>query len=259
MESETVGESAQQPEEIKPRNFFSRLGSIYFSPGETFREIGRSPRVLVPIIAMIIIGLLVGYFLAQKIDVTSAISDQLEKVVAAGRMTKDQVEQQMPLLEKVGKIEIIVGSAIGNPLFALVIAAVFKLISAFISAENRFKTVFSVTAHAMIAISIVHSILLIAVLSFKNPGDVTATNVNSALVSNLGALFSTVFGDDALPKYVMRLTGYIDIFAIWIIALLAIGYSAVSRKLKTSTVATWLGCLYALVALVGAGLSSLFS
>ena len=39
MGPETDSASMQQTEETKPRSFFSRLGGVYLSPGETFREI----------------------------------------------------------------------------------------------------------------------------------------------------------------------------------------------------------------------------
>jgi hypothetical protein len=42
------------------------------------------------------------------------------------------------------------------------------------------------------------------------------------------------------------------------IALLAIGYAAVSRKLKTGRAAFWLGAVYAIVAVIGAAISSAF-
>ena len=109
MESETVNESVQQEETIKPRSFFSRLGNVYFSPGETFREIGLAPRVLVPIIAMIIISMAAGYYLSQKIDLTSLQAAQLEKMVAAGSLTKEQMEQQMAVISKIGGIELVIG------------------------------------------------------------------------------------------------------------------------------------------------------
>ncbi len=259
MESETVHESMQQEEPVKARNFFSRLGNIYFSPGETFGEIARAPRVLVPIIAMIVISMAAGYYLSTKIDLTSLQADQMEKLVAAGRLTQEQMEQQMAVVSKLGGIQLVVGAPISNLLMALIIAAVFKLISTFVSAENRFKTIFSVTIHALIAVSIVHSILLIAVLFFKSPGEVSATSINSVVASNLGALLSSVLGEDGLPKFVMRFAGWIDIFSIWIIALLSIGYSAASRKLKISTAATWLGCLYGIIAVIGSALGSLLS
>jgi hypothetical protein len=59
-------------------------------------------------------------------------------------------------------------------------------------------------------------------------------------------------GKDGLPKFIMALARWIDLFAIWMISLLAIGYAAVTRKLKTSTAAFAIGGLYAAAALIAA-------
>jgi hypothetical protein len=72
-------------------------------------------------------------------------------------------------------------------------------------------------------------------------------------------VLASFLGEDDLPKFLMRLAGYIDVFAIWLIALLAIGYSAASRKLKTATAATWLGIAYGIIALIGSAIGSLLS
>jgi hypothetical protein len=57
----------------------------------------------------------------------------------------------------------------------------------------------------------------------------------------------------------MSLANGIDIFVIWMIALLAIGYAMVSRKLKTATAAVWLAGAYFVLIVIGAALSSLFN
>jgi hypothetical protein len=256
VETETISESAQGSEPIKPRNFFSRLGGVYFAPRETFTEIGRSPGVLWPIIALVIIGLLVGFYLAHKLDIESLVAKQLDQVVAAGRMTKEQAEQQMGIATKVGRYQVIIVPAIEGLLFALVIAAVFKLITFFVGAENRFKQVFGVTLYTILAISIVQYILFVAILYFKNPAELDASSLRTLLASNLGALLEGVLGEDSLPKFLAKFFGWVDIFAIWMIALLSIGYSAVSRKLKTSTAATWIGGLYLIIAIIAAAIGS---
>jgi hypothetical protein len=110
VETETISSVTPGSEPIKPRNFFSRLGGVYFAPRETFTEIGRSPGVLWPIIALVIIGLLVGFYLAYKLDMESLVAKQLDQVVAAGRMTKEQAEQQLPMMTKVGRYHLIVVS-----------------------------------------------------------------------------------------------------------------------------------------------------
>lgn len=251
-------ETLQQPEESRPRSFFSRLGGVYLSPGETFRDIGRSPDVLLPMIALVILGLLVGYYMAQKIDLGSMMAEPLQQAVADGRLTEEQMEQQLAVMSKFGGVQMTVGNALGTLLMTLVIAALFKLISVMIGAENRFKAVFAATLYTFLAVSIVQYAVTVLILYFKSPGELTVTSITSLVASNLGALLAGLLGEDALPKFLMSFFGWIDLFAIWMIALLAIGYAAVSRKLKTSTAAIWLGGVYVVIALIASAAGSLF-
>lgn len=257
METQSASEYKQQPEATNPKNFFSRLGGVYFSPGETFREIGRAPRAWMPLLALLILGTVSGYFMSTKIDIAAMQEAQLEQAVADGKMTQEQADNALAMTAKASGVMITVASGIGSLFFVFVIAGFFKLISALIAAENSFNGVLSVTAYAILAVTIVQTVLLIIILSIKDPMDFTATNASAILASNLGAVMSALFGEDALPKFLMRLAGWVDIFAIWIIALLSIGYAAVSVKLKTSKAATWLVSAYVVIALIGSALGSL--
>lgn len=252
MESENAIEPMPETETIKPMNFFSRLGGVYFSPKNTFQEIGGSPRVLIPIIVLIVMGFLMSVYLVKTVDVQSAVVAQMEKAVEQGKMPKEQMEQMLPFSEKIAQIAILVLGTIGGTVSALIFAGFAKLFSAFQGAQNKFKSLLSVTLHAMIAISIIHSLLMILVLHFKGSADVDINNLNSAVASNLGAVMGSLLSEDSLPKFCMKLLEYVDVFAIWTMTLLSIGYSAVSRKLKTSTAAAWLVAAYAIIAVIGA-------
>jgi len=258
MTTESMSQMTPEAEAPKPKDFFSRLAGVYFSPQETFREIGLSPKVLIPIIALLVLSALIGLYMSRNLDMETIIAGQLEQAVAQGRMTQEQADQQAAVVSKFADYQLIVGAPLASIVMVLLIAAAFKLISALISVDNQFKNIFAVTLYAMIAVSIVQSALMILVLYIKGPAEVDASNVNSLVASNLGAMISGFLGDDALPKFFMKLAGYVDIFAIWIIALLAIGYAAVSRKLKTSRAAFWLIAVYAVIAVIGAAISSAF-
>lgn len=262
MTPESINESIPETEPIVPKSFFSRLGGVYFSPGGTFKEIGGSPRVLVPIIAMIVINLLAGFYITKKVDILSMFENQIQAQAPRGQMTQEQEERQAQMMDKIEKFIAIVippGMAFQALALALVVAAVFKLISMLMGAENKFKAVFSVTMFAMLAVSIISYVLLTLIISFKEPGELTLTNLSSAMSSNLGAWLTSILGKDALPKFVAKLAGYVDVFVIWQIVLLAIGYSAVSRKLKTSTAAIWLSSIYGVIAVIGSLISSRMS
>lgn len=255
----TMDSSTKIPPEAGERkygNFFSRLAGVYFSPRDTFLEIGASPKVLIPIVVLIVISALVGFYMSRNLDMEALIAGQLEQAVAQGRMTQEQADQQSQMLAKYAGLQFILIAPLSSLLMVLLIAAVFKLISGIMGVDNKFKAVFAVTLYAMLAVSIVQSALTVFVLYLKGPEGVDSSNVNSLVASNLGALISGLMGDDALPKFFMKLAGFVDLFAIWIIALLAIGYAAVSRKLKTSRAALWLVVVYGVIAVIWAAVSA---
>lgn len=247
--SESNSASVPEEEKVVPKNYFSRLGGVYISPGETFAEIGRAPRLLVPIIVLVIIGFAQGYYLTSNIDVATLLS----AANAQGQVPPEQMAIIGPFI----KAMILVSSGIGTLVVTLVIAAVFMLISKILAVENRFKAVYAVTVYAVTAVSIVSFVVLVVVVSLKGPEGLDLRNASNILSSSLGAILASLFGDDILPKFFMKLAGYVEFFAIWHIVLLSIGYAAVSKKLKTSTVATWLTILYGIIALIGAGIGSM--
>lgn len=262
METEAAGESMQSTEPIKTRSFFSRLAGTYASPRETFQDVGRWPGVLWPMIALMILGMITTYCTSLKVNLQSMAVEQIvDQQVAQGNMTQQQADQ---LRERVSSPSIasaiasVVFAGLGSILVVLIAAAVAKLVcSAVLGVENQFKSVFSVSLYVWLAVGIVHAVLFLVILYFKNPADLSVSNINSVVASNLEAMLTGVIGEDALPKYLAKLLGWVDIFAIWKIVLLAIGYSVVSRKLKTSKAATWITVVYVLIALIGSAISSL--
>jgi hypothetical protein len=255
----TMDSSIQTSPEAQPpkyENFFSRLAGVYFSPRDAFREIGVSPRVLIPIIVLVVVSALVGFYVSRNIDMEALVAGQLEQAVAQGRMTQEQADQQATVIAKYAGLQFIIIAPLASLLMVLLIAAGFKLISSLMSVENTFKAVFAVTLYAMLAVSIVQSALTVFVLYLKGPEGMDASSVNSLVASSLRALISGLMGDDALPGFFMKLAGFVDLFAIWIIALLAVGYAAVSRKLKTSRAAFWLVAVYAVIAVIWAAISA---
>jgi hypothetical protein len=191
--------------------------------------------------------------MARHVDLMSLLSaQQMSQANAQGAINQEKLEFIMAI-----------AFAVFVPMYylfaALVVAGVGKLISFFVGAENGFKAIFSVALFTMIAIKIIEAALLILLLYVRGPGQVSMQNANSIIASNLGAILGSLFGEDILPKFFMKLAEAVDAFAIWDIALLSIGYAAVSRKLKVGTVAIWLSALYGILALLGATISSMFS
>lgn len=259
MAAEDTTNVMSETETPKPGSFFSRLFGTFTSPRSAFKEIGQAPGVLTPLACLVVLGLLTGLYLSRTLDLESATVKSMEMMVERGSMTKEQMEQALPMALKAAGIQLIAVTSLASLLMACLIAGYAKLFSLFVAAENRYKPLLAVTAYAMLAVSIVQYALMILVLQMKGPGEVDPTQMNAVVASNLGAILSSFWGNDVLPRFVLSLANGVDIFAIWMIALLAIGYAIVSRKLKTSTAAVWLTGAYVLIIVIGAAFGSLFS
>jgi len=252
MTPETKATSASSADESRT-GFIGRVTGVWFSPGETFKDIAKRPDVLFPIIALLIIGGITGYLMIDRIGLANFFGQGFRQAVDSGSMTQEQMDQQLTAMTtgntaKFIKLSFIVFGALGNVVFGVVSAAIFRLVSMVMGIENGFKKLFSVSLYTFLAVGIISSILFIVVLFLKSPEEIDIQNM---VGSNLAALLTMLFGKDGLPKFVMQLARWVDVFALWMVALLAIGYSAVSHKLKTSTAGWIVGGIYACIAIVG--------
>ena len=93
MEPETIGEPVHE-ETVTAKNFFSRLGGVFFSPREAFTEIGKAPRLVIPIIALFLVSAFSSWYLAQKIDTRETARIRMEQAVRQGQITEDTMNQQ---------------------------------------------------------------------------------------------------------------------------------------------------------------------
>lgn len=240
-----------------PKNFFSRLSGVYFAPGETFAEIGRAPRVVAPIIALALLTLVSVYIFFDRVPMNRMMEQRIEQAVESGQMTPEQAEQQREGMKKAAPF-----MKIGAPFFAaifiiivtLIIAGLAKLASMMMGIDNNFMPLWAVAVYATLAVSIVSTILFIILVFLKSPDEIDMEN---PVGSNLAALL-TMAGVTGLPRFLKSLLTYVDLFFIWKMVLLAIGFAAVSRKLKMGTALVYTSVVALLFALGAAAWASMF-
>jgi hypothetical protein len=239
--------------EPAPQNFFSRLIGVWFSPGETFSEIGRAPHILAPILALMIIGGAMNFLMVNRVGVRGIVAPGIEQSVASGRTSREDADKQLEAMTS-GRMAIIIkvlSLATGlliYPIIALIIVGLAKLITMMMGGENEFKPLLSVSLFATLGAMIVPSALVIILLYLKPLDEI---DINNLLGSHLGALLTFAVDKDAAPKFFMALARWVDIFYIWLIALLAIGCAAVTRRVKSSVFGMALGAIYLVLALIG--------
>jgi hypothetical protein len=253
--SEPNGIAEQEAEAVEPNGFFTRLGNVYMSPGEAFEEIRPAPRLALPIIVLILVSMVAGFYTAGMIDADSLIAAQMQQAGARGA-TPEQVRTALPYVLK-GILTVF--TPIISIIIVLIVAGFFRVACIIAVKENTYKDLFAVTVYASVAVLIIQTIAIVLTYYLKGPGTISMANIGSIVASSLGAILASLFGNDALPKFFMALAQRVEFFAIWKIVLLAIGYSKVTKKMKTATAATWLGIAYGVIALISAAAGSALS
>lgn len=238
-------------------NFINRLIGVYFSPGETFADVGRGAKVALPLIALIVLSVGSALLTTTKFPTDKLMYEQVDRMVEEGRLTPEQAEKQREQMAKLApytKMAAPLMAALFVIILTLAIAGVAKLVAMMMGVENGFAPLWSVTIYALLAVSIISSALF-AVILFIKPID--EIDIRNPLGSNVAAILA-LFSVTGLPKFVSGLLSYFDIFYIWKLILLGIGYSAVSPRLKTSTAVSICGALGLLLAIVAAAWGALF-
>ncbi|MBO0800174.1 MAG: YIP1 family protein, partial [Blastocatellia bacterium] len=218
-------------------------------------------RVLLPIIVFAALALITSFIVINRVPLEvymKPFDERLQRQVEAGRITQEQAEQQREASKPFVNYSRYAGPVIA-PVFviviALIITGVAKLVSLMLGIENSFKPLFSVALYSTLAISIISSILSIILIFIKPAEEIDLEN---ALPSNVAGLLSAV-GVPLQAKFFKILLSYLDVFFIWKLALLTIGFVAVSKKLKNSTALTWVVIVALLVILIHSSIGAVFS
>jgi preprotein translocase subunit SecG len=243
-----ASQGANTAPEPKPQGFFSRLIGVYFSPGETFQEIGRAPRLFLPIIALAVFSLAASFAVTTKMPFEAIMDQRVQQQIDSGKtspeqgeLAKEQMRKFVPIMKWTTPFSITIYVIV----LALIFAGLARLASMILGVDNNFKSLLSVSVYSILAVSIISSILFIVLIYIKPLDEFDWENPIS---SNLATLLS-LNGTSGQARFLKTLTSYIDVFFIWRLILLALGFAAVSKKLKTSTALTWLVAVSLLIAL----------
>jgi hypothetical protein len=214
--------STPTPEAPAEMNSIARVFGALFNPRPTFESIARRPTWLLPIILGCIIFIAIVAVFGHRGGWESLMEKQNANSSRVQSMSPEAREQ---LLETQVKYAPIVGYAEGVIIpFVSALAVAGVLLGAFTATgatKTDFKTSLGIVAYAGLPWTI-QGLLGILVLFLKDPSTVDLQNL---VASNPGAALSS----DA-PKWLAALLSSIDIFAIWNMVLIGIGFSATNPK-----------------------------
>lgn len=223
MATTTVGVPDPAPEQ--PVNHFGRIIGVFFSPSQTFADIARRPSWIVPMAVMILISIGLSFTLARRADWVQVSKDQIAKSKMASRqidqLPEDQKARAFEQAATRSKIVREVRGFIGWPLLLLITSGIyfgaFKLIGGI---RTNFATAFTICTFAHLPVAL-RELLAIPVTFLKDPAAIDPENF---LASNPAAMMGDVSGWSVVPLTAL------DLFGIWCVILLAIGFSAADPK-----------------------------
>lgn len=197
---------------------WGRLVSVLFDPGETFAAIAARPTWVLALVAFLSLSAVHAAVLISKVDTEDLVRAQVE--LSGQELSADQLDQAIGFQESIG-VPVVIASVFGFVAIGTLLAAtVFWGALRLMESEFSFRSSLSVFLHGM-APQMVAAVLGLLVLAGRGEVSVGDAQAGGVLASNLAYFFP-----DAGPGLQALLTR-IDLFSLWSLVLLAIGYRVV--------------------------------
>ncbi|MCB9378773.1 MAG: YIP1 family protein [Holophagales bacterium] len=219
------------------------IGAIT-SPTRTFESIARKPTWLLPLVLLALLGAAAVWSLYSKVDA----SEFLSYLEARGQSLPASVSGEQVLGWT--RVSSIVGAAIFGPVTYLVVAGLFLMLFRMGGGTLDFKRSLSVTVHGFLPFGIA-AMVGMALATFRETISMREIESGGLVPSNLAVFL----GDDA-SGVVRAIASSVDLFSVWCIVLLAIGYSIVA-KVHRGKAYGFVGLVWGVGILVKVALSAL--
>jgi hypothetical protein len=202
----------------------SRLTGVFFEPSKTFADIAERPRWIVPLLLVIIASLVFVSLISSRIGFDNVVRQQLEQRMATmSQQQREAVEKTMDMQVKIASVAAYVSPLVFLPLGLMAAAGVLLgITNGLMSAGLRFKQVYAALCYASLP-TVISTALGCVMLFIKKPEDF---NIQNPIGFNPGAYMDPL----TTSKFVHSLATSLDVFAIWIILLVAVGLKAAAGK-----------------------------
>lgn len=231
---------------------FGRVFGVLVAPGETFRSIAERPTWVAPFLVLLVLGFAVALVIQLKTDPEEMVRGQMAMLKMD--ISEEQINEAIEQAEnqstgaKIGLT--VVGVVVQAAVYALV-ALLFWVGFKLFGSEMDYLGSLATALHAYMPLAVAS--LLNLPIMYSRPS-LTFEEVRSGgvLVSSLKA-----FAPEDASSLTESLLGSFDLFTIWTLVLLTIGYRAMAKV--STAVASGIVILYWLVYVGGKlGLTAAF-
>jgi hypothetical protein len=229
-------------------NSLQRIIGVLFSPDATMASIAKRPDWVLPLVFLLIASFAVGIVIAQHVDFGATVRESVEQ---NKNMSQEQIDKAVKMGSIFGKVATYL-APVFNVIGLLIIAGVLLLAVRLFGGDGDFKQAFSVTCYASIP-SIIKAVVLLIIILARG-GTISAQALATLVRSNLGFL-----ADFKANPMAFALLSSVDIFSIWLVVLLIMGFAYVSRlsKAKTAVIIISLWAVTVCFKLIGPALQAL--
>ncbi len=239
------------PEPAPGLSTVARITNTFIAPSATFTDLKRKPSWWIAWLLISVFSLLFVFAMQQKVGFDQILENQMKSNPKSAEQFDKMTSDQKGIATTITKV-----ASYCSPIFVLIISLIFAavLMATFnfgLGAEIPFGLALAVVFYASIPSGILKSIL--AAISLYAGADPEAFNPNNPVATNLG-----YFINQTAHPALSSLASFVDIFGIWSVILMGIGFACVS-KVKRSTAFTVVAGWYVLVALVISGVALLRS
>lgn len=240
------------PDAGPPPNSFQRIIGVLFSPDATFASIARRPDWVVPLVILLVVGLLGGIAIAQRVDFNVVARDAMETNPQTAKLAPDRVDKMVHFTAATMKVSAYASPAI-MAVVLIIVSGVLLIGCRLFGGEGDFKQAFSATTYAWYPRVIKGILAAIVLLSKKG---ISIWDLQNPVRSNLGFLF-----DPKTKPVQFALGSSLDLFSIWSVVLLVIAFAALSRlsRARSAVIVVSLWIIANIFTLIGPLLQSLQS
>ena len=199
---------------------FGRLIGALVAPGKTFRSIAERPTWLVALLVVLLAPVVPSLLSIPKMDFEAITKAQLERMDV--QMSREQVDQQVAIAEKIGKVAAYVFPCV-LAIIVLLMALVFWGSFTLAGGEPGFTRSLAVVSHGLLpfALGQLLSIPVIISLGHIGPDEIES---GSYLKSTLAA-----FAPEGVGPVMLSFLTRFDLFTVWGLVLMAIGFQHSAR------------------------------
>jgi hypothetical protein len=228
------------PNAVPDKSLFARFVGVILSPRETFETVAAHPSwLLMALVVVVLTAAPTMWFQSTEIGRQATLDESVRQVQAFGMTVSDQMYEAMRKSIMEPSTIRMIGSAVAMivmplAMWAIIAGLAMGIVGVLMGGSGTFKKAFSAVIHSSV-IGVI-GVLVVMPLNYARESLTSATNL---------AVLMPFLPDGS---FLARFFGMLDLFRLWWLAVLAIGFGVVFKK-KTGTMATVVFGIYAVIAI----------